>query len=119
MDDGGDVEAQPGPISSNYERPDPEPWTWIGTALLYLIFALSAGMLAGGVVVITVGGRSGSGADGVPAVSDTAIIFAGSIVIVGGFVTTALGVFLVKTHFRIGREINAMTRRHMVPVSPG
>jgi hypothetical protein len=68
-------------------------------------------MLAVGVVVITVGGRWGSG-------SDTAAIVVGSVIIVVGFVSTALGVFLVKTDFRIGREINAMTRRHMVPVSP-
>ncbi|KAK1661650.1 hypothetical protein QYE76_049809 [Lolium multiflorum] len=71
-------------------------------------------MLAVGVVVITVGGRLGSGADGVPAVSDTSAIVVGSIVIVVAFVTTALGVFLLKTDFRIGREINAMTRRHMM-----
>jgi hypothetical protein len=117
MDDGGDEEAQaqPGPLSSNYDPPEVEPWTWIDTAMVYLVFAFSAVVVACGVVFIMV--RPRLDPDGVPLVTHSACIVIGSIIIPLGFVVTALGVFLVKTELRPGREVNAMTHLHMVPLS--
>jgi hypothetical protein len=111
MDDGGDVEAQaqPGPTSSNYDPPEPQPWTWVDTAMSYLGFALSLAMVAFGVVIIMLRGWWRP--------DETTSIVVGCIPIVLGFMMAATGVSLVRTQFRSGREIDAMTRLHVVPVS--
>jgi hypothetical protein len=108
MDDGGDVEAQaqPGPTSSNYDPPEPQPWTWVDTAMAYLGFALSLAMVACGVVIIML-----------QRPDETTSIVVGCVPIVLGFMMAAMGVSLVRTQFRSGREIDAMTRLHVVPVS--
>ncbi|CAM0948303.1 unnamed protein product [Alopecurus aequalis] len=106
MDDGGGyVEAQPGPNNNNEDTR--EPWTWMEATMLCLSAASSVGMVAGGLLILH-GWTTRPDAD--PLV--------GWIYIVVGFIAIAVAVFLMVTEFRNGREVEAMTRRHMLPVSP-
>jgi hypothetical protein len=118
MEGGGDVEARPerGPIGANYDPAQRGPWKWTDTALLCLLGAFFVGMAPCGAVVIKL--RRSLGPGGVPSPSDVTfnIVF-GSVLIVLGLVATPVWVVLVVTELRRRREVEAMTRLHVVPVS--
>jgi hypothetical protein len=116
MDDGGggDVEAHPerGPIYN--EHLERVPLTWVDVAILCFLGAFTVGVVAGGVVTMVLPARLGP--DGVPTMSHTTSVAIGSVIVVMGSVATALWVYLVKIDCQSHREVDAMTRLHVVPV---
>ncbi|CAM0948298.1 unnamed protein product [Alopecurus aequalis] len=107
MDDGGYVEAQPGPITDNKGAPEQEPWTWIGTTMLCLSAAVSVSAVAGGVMSLHVR----------PTRTDDGTTVFEWFVIALGLMVTPFVVFVAVIEFRSGRQVKAMTRLHMVPMS--
>jgi hypothetical protein len=119
MDDGGDVVvAQPGPIDG--EVREPQPFTWIHAAGWCLIVSIYVAMVASGIAALFVRPFDCK-ADGLRGglCDEPVIVFKliGFMLIFSGFHGAAcVGRALVK-RCRSAREVDAMTRLHVVPVS--
>ena len=112
MDDGGDyVEAQTGPV--NDDLLEAEPLTWKRVAVWCLGLSISIVALVSGIVYLFI---SPLDSNGVPIPRRTLLV-SGVLQIFVGSGLIAWTVTEVVRGRRRSREVDAMTRRHVLPVS--
>jgi hypothetical protein len=111
MDEGVDVdvEAQMGPVDD--ELREPEPLKWMEAALLCLMIFTSIVTLASGIACLFV---RPSDVNGVP-VPPTELVGFGFVIIVLESALTPCLVSELVNYCRKSRQVEAMTRLHVVP----
>jgi hypothetical protein len=113
MDDGVDVEAQPGPIYVGDVGPEQSPVTCVDVAVSWALVAASLGWVACGAVILAVLMPAAK----TMAAARTSTVVCGSLMIFIGSVMTAMSIILLVFEWRRGRQIRAVSRLHVVPVA--